>query len=261
MSWFSGARGRLAWLGGLSLDFKLGLRILVKYPGLTAVGGLAMAFAVWVGVVAFEMVKVAVNPTLPLPGGDRVVQIRSWDVATSEAESRVVHDFLIWRRTLRSVTDLGAYRDVAHNLVSSDGSAAPVVAAEVTASAFRIAPDRPLLGRTLVAADEDAGAPPVVVLGYHVWRTRFASDPRVIGRSVRLGDGYATVVGVMPDGFAFPVSHELWTALRAESHDRGPLTGPGIRVFGRLAPGATPEAAWRGLAACRSTSSSGSASW
>ena len=239
----------LAWIGGLSLDLKLGLRMLVKYPGLAVVGGLAMAFAVWVGVVAFEMVRVVVHPTLPLPGGDRVVQIGVWDVAANKQEPRVLHDFLGWRRTLRSVTDLGAYRDVTQNLVGSDGAARPAVAAEVTASAFRIAPARPALGRTLDASDEQAGAPPVVVLGYDLWRTRFAADSQVVGRSVRLGDGFATVAGVMPDGFAFPQSHELWTPLRAETLDRGPRAGPAISVFGRLAPGATLEAAKAELAA------------
>jgi putative ABC transport system permease protein len=103
----------LAWLGGLSLDFKLGLRMLVKYPGLTIVGGLAMAFAIWVGAVTFEMVGLFVNPTLPLPGGERIVQIRNWDVTANDPDPRALHDFLVWRGSLRSVTDVGAYRDVA----------------------------------------------------------------------------------------------------------------------------------------------------
>ena len=239
----------LAWLGGLSLDLKLGFRMLVKYPGLTLVGGFAMAFAVWVGVVVFEMVGVVVDPALPLPGGERVVQVGAWDVAANEKEPRVIHDFLAWRRALTTVTDLGASRDVELNLVGANGDARPVVAAEVTASAFRIAPDRPALGRTLVAPDEAAGAPPVAVIGWEVWRTRFAGDSQVVGRSVRLGDGFATVIGVMPKGFAFPESHELWIPLRAEALDQGPRAGPPIKVFGRLAEGATLEAARAELAA------------
>ena len=233
----------LAWLGGFALDLKLGYRMLVKYPGLTMVGGLAMAFAVWVGVVGFEMVNVVVNPTLPLPGGDRIVQLGAWNVKENVPEQRVLNDFLAWRRVLTSVTDLGAARDVSINLVASDGAARPAVTAEVTASAFRIAPDRPVLGRTLVAADEQAGAPPVVVLGYDVWRTRFAGDSQIVGRIVQLGDGFATVVGVMPQRFAFPEAHELWVPLRAEALDRGPRTGPPITVFGRLAEGADLESA------------------
>ena len=232
----------LAWferIGLFSLDLKLGWRMLVKYPGLTVVGGLAMAFAVWVGVVAFAMVSSVMSPPLPVPGGDRVVKLGNWDVKANQGESRALNDFLAWRRTLTSVTDLGASRDLMYNLVGTDGAARTVVGAEVTASAFRVAPDRPLLGRALVAADERADAPPVVVLGYDVWRLRFASDSQIVGRSVQIGDAFATVAGVMPDGFAFPESHELWTPLRAEVLDRGPRSGPPIKIFGRLAPGAT----------------------
>src|SRR5688572_9335848 len=184
----------LGWLGGLSLDLKLGGRMLVKYPGLTVVGGLAMAFAILVGTVIFEVVTMLVYPTLPLPAGERIVQIRNWDVAANRPEPRALHDFIVWRGALRSVTELGAWRDVTRNLIVTAGDARPVQVAEITASGFRVADGTPLLGRVLVADDERAGAPPVAVLGYDVWRTRFGSDPNVVGRTVQLGNDYATVV-------------------------------------------------------------------
>jgi len=233
----------MKWLGGISLDLKLGGRMLVKYPGLTIVGGLAMAFAICVGTVIFEVVTLFVHPTLPLPAGERIVQIRNWDVAANRPEPRALHDFLVWRGALRSVTELGAWRDVTRNLIVAGGEARPVEVAEITASGFRIAKGAPLLGRVLVAADERAGAPPVAVLGYDVWRTRFGSDPDVLGRTVQLGNEYATVVGVMREGFAFPVSHELWMPLRTDILDQAPRSGPSITVFGVLAPGATLETA------------------
>ena len=141
------------------------------------------------------------------------------------------------------MTDLGAWRDVTRNLIVDAGDARPVEVAEITASGFRIAEGAPLLGRVLVAADEQAGAPPVAVLGYEVWRTRFVSDPDVLGRTVQLGNEYATVVGVMREGFAFPVSHELWMPLRMDTLDQAPRSGPAITVFGVLAPGVTLETA------------------
>lgn len=233
----------LAWLGGLRLDMTLGLRMLRKYPGLTIVGGMAMAFAIWVGAVTFEVTTLFVRPSLPLPDGDRIVLLRNWDIEASDPEPRAVHDFIAWRSTLSSVTDLGAYRDVVRNLITAGGISRPVYGAEVTASAFRIAPTQPLLGRVLQPADELPGAPPVVILGYDVWRARFAGDSRAIGHSVQLGETHATVVGVMPEGFKFPVSHELWTQLRPEALDRTPRAGPAITMFGRLAPGVSLEAA------------------
>ena len=238
----------LAWLGGLSLDFRLGFRMLVKYPGLTIVGGLAMAFGIWVGAVTFELATLVTHPALPLPDGDRIVLLRNWDAAASRAEPRALNDFLAWREALTSVRDLGAYRDVTENLVSPDRDVRPVEVAEITSSAFRIAPVPPLMGRVLLAADERPGAPPVVVLGYDVWRNRFASDPHVTGRSVQLGGTYATVVGVMPKGFGFPVAHELWVPFHPELYDQTPRAGPAITVFGRLAPRATLEGAQAELA-------------
>jgi hypothetical protein len=136
----------------------------VKHPGLTVVGGLAMAFGIWFGAVIFQMFGLLTSTKLPLPDGDRIVKIQNWDSKMLEDEDRVLYDYQLWR-SARSITDLGAYRDASVNLVGADGSAQPMVAAEVTASAFRIAPGRPLLGRVLVESDERAGAAPVVLLG------------------------------------------------------------------------------------------------
>jgi putative ABC transport system permease protein len=238
-----------AWLGGLTLDLKLGGRMLVKYPGLTIVGGLAMAFAIWVGVIVFEMVTLVVSPTLPLPGGDRIVHLRNYDVLTSDPEPRALHDFVVWRQAMRSVTDFGAWQDVARNLKGRDGEVRQVAIASITASGFRVAATPPLLGRPLVQADERAGAPPVVVLGYDVWRTRFAADSAIVGQSVQLGDAYATVVGVMPDGFEFPVAHEVWRPFRLDARADPPREGPAVTIFGRLSPGATLEDAQAELSA------------
>lgn len=232
----------LAWLGGLSLDFRLGFRMLAKYPGLTIVGGLAMAFAIWAGVVTYVLLGQFLSPKLPLPDGDRIVRIEMWDAAANDPELRALSDFASWRDGLRSITDLGAYRDVPVNLIVGNDAGPPVTAAEISASAFRIAPEPPLLGRVLLPEDERPGAPAVVVIGYDVWQTRFGGEASVIGTTVRLGEEYATVVGVMPERFAFPVAHDLWTPLRIDAV-YGALEGPEIEVFGRLAPGVTLEAA------------------
>ncbi len=231
---------RGAWFSGFSLDLKLGLRMLVKYPGLTVIGGLAMAFGIWFGAVTFQMFDVISSTKLPLPDGDRIVKIQNLDLKTSQDEDRVLYDYQLWR-TARSITDIGAYRHKSVNLVGTVSSAAPVVAAEITASAFRIAPARPVLGRVLNESDEQAGAPPVVVLGYDVWTRRFEADPRIVGRNVQLGSGFATVVGVMPEGYAFPVAHEMWLPLRTDAAGLEPRRGRPIIVFGRLAKGMTLE--------------------
>jgi putative ABC transport system permease protein len=237
-----------AWAGWVSLDLRLGVRMLRKYPGLTVIGGLAMAFAIWVGASTFEFLGQVARPTLPLPGGDRIVGIRQWDARASAAREQVLHDFVLWRDELSSIHDLGAFRTTRHNLAAPGVAPEPVTVAEMSASGFRVARVPALLGRTLVRDDERPGAPPVAVIGHDLWRTRFGGDAGIVGRTVRLGSTETTVVGVMPEGFAFPVAHGLWIPLRlnALEHPRG--GGPALDVFGRLAPGASLREAQAELA-------------
>ena len=170
--------------------------------------------------------------------------LRNWDAAASRAEPRALHDFLVWREALTSVDELGAYRDVARNLIVARRRRPrrPQVA-EISASAFRVAPAQPLLGRVLGAGDERAGAPPVVCSATTCGGRASRATRTWWAGPCSSGDTYATVVGVMPEGFGFPVSHEVWTPLRPDALDQTPRGGPGITVFGRLAPGATLEAA------------------
>lgn len=234
---------RLPWASGLSLDMKLGARMLAKYPGITLVGGIAMAFAIWFGAVTFELFGVFLFPKLPLPGGDRIVQIFNWDTKGSAVDKRSAHDYLIWREQLKTVTDFGAYRDAPRNLAVPGGETREVNVAEMTASGFTVSSAKPLMGRTLKASDERGDAPPVAVLGYEVWRDRFGSDPAILGKSIKLGAGFASVVGVMGEGYAFPIAHEVWVPLRVDQLDRTPRSGTPLSVFGRLADGASYEEA------------------
>lgn len=217
--------------------------MLARYPGITLVGGIAMAFGIWFGAVTFELLGLFMFPQLPLPNGDRIVQVFNWDTKGSEPEKRSVHDFLVWREQLRTVKDLGAYRDLSRNLTGADGQTGDVQVAEMSATGFTISSAKPMIGRTLNAGDERGDAPPVAVLGFDVWRDRFGSDPAILGKPVKLGDSFVSVVGVMEEGYAFPVAHELWLPLRLDALDRTPRSSVPVTVFGRLADGASIEQA------------------
>ena len=229
--------------GGLLLDVKLALRMLVKYPLLTIVGGVGMAFGIAAGVGGFEIRSQFVDPTLPLDEGRRIVGLRNWDVRSDRPAALSESDFRTWREQLHRLQELGAAALVERNL-TVDGSTEPIDVAEMTASGFHIARVPPMLGRTLLEDDERPGATPVAVIGHSLWQRRFSSDPRIVGRIVRLGSEQTTIVGVMPQGFAFPVAHEVWTPLRPETQGRSEKTGPTTDratwlVFGRLAQGVT----------------------
>ena len=232
------ARG-LDSLAGTRLDFILGLRMLVKHPALTIIGGLGIAVGIAVSVGFFTFLRANSNPALPLAEGERIVALENRDVEVNNEDRRVVHDFLAWRDELRSVKELAAFRTVDRNLRIGDALAEPVKVAEMTGMAFRVTRVSPLLGRYLVPDDERVGTPLAMVIGYHVWQRRFAGDRAVVGREVRLDGRVYTIVGVMPNDFTFPLSHELWTPFRPDPNAYGQREGPGIYVFGRLAAGVT----------------------
>ena len=230
-------------LAGAFTDLKLGVRMLAKSPGLTIVAVIALAVAIGAGAAYFEFVSDFARPTLSFPGADRLVGIVNIDVASRSIQNRVTWDFDLWRRQLRSVQDLGAEWPGERTLITDDGRADPVRGADISASIFRLMPTAPILGRPLLDDDEHPRAPRVAVVGYDVWRDRFGGDPGVIGMTVRLDDVPHAIVGVMPEGFGFPSNRNLWTPLRIDTAGVGRGEGRPLRVFGRLAPGASLGAA------------------
>jgi len=237
---------RLADFRASWLDWKLGGRMLLKYPGLSIIGGMTLAAAMALGAGFFEFTWEMRDPKLPLEDGERIVRLENYDADSSRIELQSVHDFLVWRDQLESIEELGAYRAIERNLITADGRSEPVEVAEISPVAFPLTRVPPLLGRPLVEADAAPGAENVAVIGYELWHNRFNADPSVLGRTVQLSRVPVTVVGVMPEQFLFPINHQIWTPLRLT--ETLPRTGLSIRMFGRLADGVSLEAAQAELA-------------
>jgi putative ABC transport system permease protein len=219
------------------LDWKLAARLLLKYPALTIIGGLSLAGAIAIGAVGIEVADELLYKRLPFDQGSRVVRLDTHDTAAQRVEPRVLHDFAIWRRSLKTVVELGAARVSERNVLTGEGRVESLRVAEITASAFPLTRVQPLLGRALQPTDETLGAEPVVVLGYDIWQRQFLRDPAIIGRVVTVGRTARTVVGVMPPRFGFPRNQQLWVPLPVQ--DAAPREGPAVQVFGRLADGAS----------------------
>jgi putative ABC transport system permease protein len=236
------ARG-LPWIDSFWLDSKLGLRMLRKSWGLTLVGGVAMAVTIGLGASIFTVWNTFAGTSLPLDDGERVVAIQPLDKVSRRVGLTPLGDFRRWRDTLKSVEHVSAMRPINPMVITRDGPAGPVAAAEMTASAFQVAGVRPLLGRLLIAQDEREGAEPVAVIGYDVWQSSFSSDREVLGQRIQIGSTPHTVVGVMPKGFRFPINQRLWTPLRSNPVGGAPPRSEDVFVFARLAPGVTLERA------------------
>jgi predicted permease len=231
------ARTVVAWI-----DVKLAFRMLVKYPGLTVIAVFSMAVAIACGAGTFAIYSL-LFPSLPLHEGDRIVSIENYDTRDRRRNLQALHDFVVWRGELTTLTDVGAFVTTRRNLITASGAVDQVPVAQMSAAGFGVGRVAPLMGRALEGRDEGPGADPVVVIGEAVWRRMFGSDPAIVGQTARLGSTSHTIVGVMPEEFAFPVNHSLWVPfdLNSNAYERG--TGPRLNVFARLAPGIEQEAA------------------
>jgi predicted permease len=242
------ARG-FRWLDNSRMDFTLGARVLAKYPALSLIGGGGLAVGVAIGAGFFAIAYSFLYATVPVERGDRIVALENWDLDANNEMQRSMHDLLVWQREMKTVEEIGAFRTIARNLIVPGGPAEPVQVAQITATGFSITRVPPVIGRPLVAADERAGAPPVVVIGADVWHSRFGGDAAVLGKELRLGNVVHTIVGVMPEGYGFPINHSYWIPLTTDVSAFGRREGPDIFIFGRLRDGVAMEQAQAELSA------------
>jgi predicted permease len=232
------ARLRRPRLGVSILDVKLGLRMLRKHPGLTAVAVFALSMGIPVGLIPIH-VQMAISAPLPFEEGERLVRLRNLNLENGRSMPQALRDFDVWRGELTTFEGLGLTSSEERNIASEDGRAAPLQGSAMTASAFDLLRVRPLMGRPLLEDDERPGAQDVVVIGYDLWQSRLGADPDVIGRTIRVGSVPYEVVGVMPDGFMFPDRDHFWIPFPVDPLEIEWGQGPDISAFGRLADGAS----------------------
>ena len=228
------------------LDLRLGGRMLVKHPALTVIATIAVAFAIAVGTVGFEIARQALWPTIPLPDGNAIVALRNWNVADNASVPASRRDYELWRDGLSTITDLSAV-EVEERSIAVGAAGQPETVANVTASTFALTRVPALMGRTLLEADERGDAEEVVVVGYDFWKNKLDGAADAVGRVIRISGTPVTIVGVMPRGYGFPQRNGVWRPLHLE---RIPEASPSLRyVFGRLAPGHPREEATAQVAA------------
>ena len=227
-----------AWRPSL-VDVRLGLRTMVRTPGLSFVAVCALAIGIPVGLAPMHAVDALERPLPGDPDG-RIRTLCYW--RDTVHEHATTGDYFLWRTSLRSFNALAAYRLTTVNL-DMGGAGLPVPGIETTASTFDILRTPAMMGRVLRADDEKSGAPSVIIIGHDLWRAQFGGDPNIVGRPLVIAGAPFSIVGVMPPAFRFPTSHQLWMPLRVPDDGGGPRSGAPLVVFGRLSDGVTPESA------------------
>ncbi|HSR67629.1 MAG TPA: ABC transporter permease [Acidobacteriota bacterium] len=221
---------------------RMAWRSLSRRPGFLLVTVVALTLGVGIPTTMYSIVN-GVLRDLPFEDGDRIFYIglsnpvRGYNLRQAPADV-----FRYWRQHQTSFEELAAYGDSTASLSGDGHHAEQVRIGYLDPQVLGVLRVEPPLGRGFVAEDAAAGAEPVVLLGHSVWENRYASDPSVLGRQVRVDAQPHTIVGVMPEGFRFPAKEVLWTPLSLEAREQGtdPLSvDVRANVLGRLEDGAT----------------------
>ncbi|HSM59459.1 MAG TPA: ABC transporter permease, partial [Longimicrobiales bacterium] len=221
-------------------DLEAGARSLARQPGPAVLSALILALGIGLSTFMFSLVYGVLFRGLDIPEADRVAVVSRLDLRQGEEDDDPMPalDFVDFRERARSFEGLLGYRTGTVNLADEDAPER-YSGVWVTANAFAVLRVQPMLGRTFVEGEDLPGSPPTVILGYHVWRDRYASDREVLGRSVRVNGRQGTVVGVMPEGFKWPSNHDLWVTIDDDPRAVARGEGPYYWMMGRLAPGVT----------------------
>jgi predicted permease len=225
-------------------DLKYAIRLLKKQPVFSLMAIVVLAGGLAVSLYTFSLLQTALYKDLPLPDGGRVVRV----LAKSETGSGLfTFEIQQMRSRLTRVEELGVYRGVSATIEEQDVSRT-VHATVAESNMFEFTRTRPLMGRGLQPADSTDGAEPVAVIGHSLWQSQFAGDPKILERVVRVDNVSRRIVGVMPEGYAFPIRSQMWLPLsRSELNAPAYAAGGGmpgvVSAYGRLATGATAEEA------------------
>ncbi len=214
-------------------DLRYAIRMLFNSPGISIIAIVALALGIGVTTTMYSIVYGALLRGLPFEDGNRIYTIDRIDVIDGDHMSPSIHDYLDWRERQTSFEDLGGLYTGTINIVGTD-SPDRYDGAFMSANSFNILGVRAALGRTFLEDEDSPDAELVVVLSHHVWRDRYGSDREVVGRVIRANGEQATIVGVMPEGFLFPVLQDVWVPLRLDALELPRGNGIGLSVFGRL---------------------------
>ena len=221
-------------------DFKYAIRLLAKRPWFTLLTVAMLAGGLSITLYTFTVLHVMLYRDLPLPEGSSIVKIGagSWvDIELLDA-----FELAELRANANSFSELGVYRATS-SLVGESGATRSVRSVESDWNIFEFTRTPPLLGRGFVADDNSAAGEPVAVLGYETWQNVFSGDAGVVGELARINGRLTRVVGVMPQGYAFPETAELWLPLGGEDLAPVGYAGRELQTYARLRPGVSAEAA------------------
>jgi predicted permease len=224
-------------------DLRYTVRMLRKVPGFTALVVLTLALGIGGNTAIFSFVDDALLKPLPYREPSRLVM--AWETTAGQAHSQNIvaaPNYLDWEKQNDVFERMAIFEFLAYN-ISGEGDPEIVGGLRASSGLFDVLGVQPMMGRTFTKDEEAPGKDHVVVLSYGLWHRRYAADRSVLGKTIRINQESYTVIGVMPQGFAFPATQQkLWVPIGFNEADHS-REAHSFYVSARLKPGVSFEKA------------------
>lgn len=230
-------------------DFRHALRALLKKPGFTLSAAAALALGIGLTTTIFSIVNGVILAELPFEEPDELLMLDSTQLEKGiRSRGLLIHEVEDFREQQSTLEGLAAFYTQPVNL-SGDQQPEKVNGAFVSRNTFDLLGVQPIRGRGFLEEEQRPGAGRVILLGHHVWQTRFGGTPNIVGREIRVNGRPARVVGIMPEGFRFPARQDVWLPLDVYPSELQRGEGYHLSGFARLKDGASIEQARADLSA------------
>ena len=223
-------------------DLRFALRRLVKDRWFTLAAVLALALGIGANSAVFTLVNAVLLRGLPFDEPDRIMWV-DWRDTRGRTFGNSLQDFDDLQRSSRTFAGMSLVFNGSLNISADDRDPEQYPGVYISANGFNLIGETAALGRAFTAEDDRLGAPPVLLIGNSVWKSRYAGDPSVIGKTVRVNGLPVTIIGVLREGVKWPFNSEAWMPLAqlAPAFRQGGRQARNYMVYGRLADGVTIE--------------------
>jgi len=222
-------------------DLRFAVRQMAKRPGFTAIILLTMALGIGANAAIFSVLDAVLLRPLPYKQPEGLIKVwtRFTGIGAPNDQNWVsAPEFRDFQQLNHSFEDLAAISGGSFNL-GVKGSPQRVVGAAVTPNLFGMLGVQPQFGRNFLPEEGQPGREHEVILSHDLWRRVFAANPNIVGTTIRIDGAPYSVVGIMPDGFAYPSEAEIWGPLAFSPDDLSENSrgGHGLEVLGRVKQG------------------------
>ncbi len=230
-----------------SLDFLHNLRLLRKNFGFVAICVLMIGLGMGLSITLYSIMDNGGTKSLPFPDGDRYVDILGYDTSfgTDRRFGLDAYAYQTLEASVNSYKTLGVTQRLSA-IFSDNEVAARYRGVRITPNILQATGVRPAMGRTLLPSDDIPGAESVVLISHQLWQNYYAGREDIVGVSSLINGNPYTVIGVMPEGFRYPTTHDLWLPMQLASSylpgETGQLTIVGILNADSTVESATVEA-------------------